>query len=217
MSEILMYVSNGLIIISFLLYLILMLINRKNIIEGKDGFNVTKDILHEYDSINIIENAGYFTIYNIKRRVIKIASRCYYGNNISDIAIPLIEAGISGIDNGKNKVINFFRKIIPNLKCLYVLPLLAISINSITYNISDAKIGLVFLVIFSFICYYLININTEVLMWVDERIKKLRDINQNNKMKIINYINNILIINKILFIGQLVMIIRFVAIILQID
>ena len=95
MNGVLFYVPNCLIIVAFLVYIIQVLIGRTQKITNSDGFNVTKDMLNEYDSINIIENKSYFTIYNIKRKVIKIASKYYYGNSISSIAIPLMEAGIS--------------------------------------------------------------------------------------------------------------------------
>ena len=70
MNLFLFYLSNGLIILTFAIYILLFLVNQKKSITTSDGFSITKDILHEYDSINIIENKGYFTIYNIKRRVI---------------------------------------------------------------------------------------------------------------------------------------------------
>ena len=90
MNEILLYISSGLIIIPFIVYFILILLNRNKQITKSDGFNITKDMLHEYDSINIIENKSYFTTYNIKRRVVRLASKNYYGNSLSDISIALI-------------------------------------------------------------------------------------------------------------------------------
>ena len=215
MNELLMYLSSGLIIVSFLLYFLLILINRNKKITNSDGFNITKDILSEYDSINIVENNSYFTIYNIKRRVIRIASRCYYGNSLSDIAVPLIEAGISGIDNNKNKVINIFRSIVPNLKCLYILSILAVFINGMTFNISDAKTSLIFLIFFSTVNYFIINIKTDALIWIDKHINKIKDIKKEDKNKIINLINNFIIFDKLLFISELIMIIRFIAIIIN--
>ena len=77
MVEILLYVSSGLIILGYVLYLFIILIGRSKIVSDSDGFDVTKDIISEYDSINIIENNGYFTVYNIKRKVIKLATKCY--------------------------------------------------------------------------------------------------------------------------------------------
>lgn len=215
MNKLLMYISDGLIIASFLLYFLLILINRNKKVTNSNGFNVTKDILSEYDSINIVENNSYITVYNIKRRVIRIASKCYYGNSLSDITIPLIEAGISGIDNNKNKVINIFRNVIPNLKCLYLLAILAVCVNGITYNVSDAKTSLLFLSLFSAVSYFIINIKTDALIWIDKHINKIKDIKKEDRNKIINLINNYIIFDKLIFIGELIMIIRFVSIIIK--
>ena len=215
MIEILKYISNGLIIISFLIYLILVLINKKKIITKSNGFNITKDILQEYNSINIVENKSYFTFYNLKRKVIKISSKCYYGSSISDISIPLIETGISAIDDYKNKTINILRNVISNLKILYLLPLIAIIINDITYNINDAKVSIAIISLFIVVNYLFINIINEAFVWVDKNIKKIDSINKNNQIIILKFINNILVLNKVIFISELLMIIRFVAIILK--
>ena len=215
MIEILKYISNGLIIISFLIYLILVLINKKKIITKSIGFNITKDILQEYNSINIVENKSYFTFYNLKRKVIKISSKCYYGSSISDISIPLIETGISAIDDYKNKTINILRNVISNLKILYLLPLIAIIINDITYNINDAKVSIAIISLFIVVNYLFINIINEAFVWVDKNIKKIDSINKNNQIIILKFINNILVLNKVIFISELLMIIRFVAIILK--
>ena len=212
MISILMYISTGLIIFGFLLYFVMFLLNNKKIIDSNDGFNVTKDILREYDSINIVENKSIFTVYNIKRKVIKIASKCYYGNSVSDIAIPLMEAGISAIDNNHNKYINFFRKIINNLKLLYILPVLALLINGISYNINDALLGLFLLVIFMGVNYILIDIKSNAYTWLSENLKLIKE---NDVDKILHFVNRIILCDKIIFIGELVMIIRFVGILLQ--
>ena len=212
MVNILMYIANCFIIFGFVGYFIMILVNRGKKVTKSDGFNITKDILHEYDSINIIENTGLFTVYNIKRKVIKIASKCYYGNSISDICIPLMEAGISAIDNNNNKYINVFRKTINNLKYLYILPIITIGINGITYNIGDARIGIVFLAIFSIISYMLIDIKSNALLWITKSIHKIKNIDSN---KIMRFINNIILFDKLIFFGELIMIIRFVAILIN--
>ena len=215
MVEYLKYITNGLIILALVSYILIVVLNRKKKITDSTGFDITKDILSDYDHINIIENKSIFTVYNIKRRVIKLASKCYYGNTISDIGISLIEAGISAIDNYKNKFINFFRSIIPNLKLLYVLPILAIGINMITYNVSDAKVSIIFILLFSLIEYLLIEIKSNALMWTDKNIKKIKEINKNNKDRVMTFINNIILIDKVIFIAELLIIIRCVAIILN--
>ena len=211
MTQTLMYVSNGLIVLGFIGYLLLVIFNQNKKTTGGNGFDITKNILDEFDSINIIENKNIFTIYNIKRKVVKIASRCYYGNNVSDIAIPLMEAGISAIDNKHNKYINFFRKIISNLKCLYILPVLAIIINLVSYNVSDVKVSLFFLAIIIIVNYILIDIKSNAYMWLSKNIKRIRNIDSE---RILRFVNNVLLCDKIIFIGELVMIIRFVQILL---
>ena len=215
MSEILMYVSNGLVEISFLMYFIITFILGNKKITDSNGFNITKDILSDYNQINIIENNSYFTVYNIKRKVIKIATRCYYGNTIRDIVIALVEAGTSGIDNDKNKVINFFRKIVPNLKVLYILSIVAVGINSITYNINDAKISLIFLSLFLIISYLIIGIRGEASEWLNKRFKKIKEINKVGQAKILKQVNNIYLLDKLIFFGELIMIIRCVIIIIK--
>ena len=212
MNNFLMYISNGLIIIAYILYFILYLINKNKIITNSNGFNITKDIIHEYNSINIVESTGYFTFYNIKRKVIHIATKCYYGNTLSYITIPLIEAGISASDNQNNKYLNFLKKIISNLKCLYILPLIAIIINSITYNISDAKISMIIITLLIIISYILIDIKTNAYLWLRD---KLND--NNHKNQILTLISNIITCDKLLFFGELLMIIRNVTILLKMN
>ena len=215
MIEILMYISSGLIILAFLLYFLLVLIGRRKKVTDSDGFNITKDIIHEYNSINIILSKSYLTVYNIKRRVIRMANRCYYGNTLSDISIPLIEAGISSVDDKKNKVINFLRKVFPNIKCLYILPLVCVIINSQTYNISDAKVSIVFFILFAIISYMVIDIKGNGIFNISNTIKKIKDISIDNRKSIISFMNKVNILDKLIFIGELMMVIRSVMIILD--
>ena len=205
MVNVLLYISNGLIIISFIFYFLIILFNKKKI-TNSDGFNVTKDILNEYDSINIIETSSVFTTYNLKRKVIKISSKCYYGNSISDISIPLMEAGISVVSN---RFIDFIKKIISNLKCLYILPVVAVILNYVFSSTLDAKVGIFTLIIFSIISYMLINLRIEAVLWVSDKLKI------KEKNDVISFLNKILLLDKFIFLGELVMIIRFVAVILE--
>ena len=212
MSIILMYVGNALILFSFLGYLILIILNNKY--KNKiDGFNLTKDILAEYNQINIIENKNIFTIYNLKRKVIKLASKCYYGNSVSNLGISLMEAGVSAIDN-KNKYLNIFRNIISNLKYLYILPIIAIFLNNITFSIGDARIAIIILIIFSIISYMLIEIKDEAYNWLCNNIKKIKNINQEN---VLSFVSKIVLIDKFIFFGELIMICRFILILFDIN
>lgn len=212
MIEILLYIANCFVMGGYIYYILFVLFNYNKSITNSNGFNIIKDILHEYDSINIIENKSIFTIYNIKRGVIKIASKCYYGSSVSAIGIPLMEAGISAIDDKHNKYINLFRKIISNLKYLYILPIVASIVNGLTFNIGDAKIAIVLLIVFSIISYILIDIKSNAALWIVQNIKKVKKI---ESKEIIRFINNIVLCDKLIFLGELMMIIRLVAILLK--
>lgn len=216
MIDLLLYITNGLIIFSYLFYLLMMLINNKKIVSESTGFDISKDMISEYNSINIIENKGYFTVYNIRRKVIKLATNCYYGSSISAISTSLMESGISVIDDNKNKFINLFRKIFPNLKLIYIFPILSVIINSLSYNVSDAKSSMIFVILFSIISYMYINIKDEVILWINNNLSNIKSISEENSFKIINFIKKINLLDKLIFISQLLMIVRFVAIILEI-
>lgn len=211
MLMILMYIANGLIIFAFLWYLLLVILNSNNKFTESDGFNVTKDILSEYDSINIIENKSIFTVYNLKRKVIKIASKRYYGNSLSDVAIPLMEAGVS-VSN--SKYLDILGKVLSNLKKLYILPIIIIIVNSVTYSLGDARIAIPLVAICALASYIIIDIKNSAYIWLDKHINNKLKI---NKEKTLKFINKIIMIDKLIFFGELLMIIRFVAIILGIN
>ena len=217
MIEILLYVSSGLIILGYVLYLFIILIGRSKIVSDSDGFDVTKDIISEYDSINIIENNGYFTVYNIKRKVIKLATKCYYGKDISSVSLALTEAGISVVDNKKNKYIDVFRVIFNNLKLLYIFPLIALFINNSSFSVNDAKVSIFIGLVLSFISYILIEIKNESIDWVSNNLKRIKNINKDNRNKIISFMNRLILFDKFIYFGELIMVIRLVLIMLEIN
>lgn len=217
MIEILLYVSSGLIILGYVLYLFIILIGRSKIVSDSDGFDVTKDIISEYDSINIIENNGYFTVYNIKRKVIKLATKCYYGKDISSVSLALTEAGISVVDNKKNKYIDIFRVIFNNLKLLYIFPLIALFINNSSFSVNDAKVSIFIGLVLSFISYILIEIKNESIDWVSNNLKRIKNINKDNRNKIISFMNRLILFDKFIYFGELIMVIRLVLIMLEIN
>ena len=214
MDIVLLYISSGLIIFSFISYFIMILIGRGRVVSKVDGFDVTKDIISEYNSINVIESKSYFTVYNINRKVIKLDTKCYYGKDLSSICLSLIEAGISVVDNKGNKYIDIFRKIFSNLKILYIFPIIAVFINNSSFNISDAKVSMIFILLFSVITYILIDIKSQASMWISDNIKKIKGISKDNSLKIISFINRLILLDKFIFFGELIMIIRFVVILL---
>lgn len=212
MIEILKYISSGLIIISLICYLLNILINKSKKISDDDGFNITKDIIQEYDMINIIENTGVISYYNLRRGVIKLSSKSYYGSDLSHISIGLMEAGVSVIDKKGNKFINIFKKIVSNLKILYIFSIITVIVNFITYTKGDAKIGLILVIISTLVIYMINSILINANDWVCNNIKKVKSVDNDGKDKIINYLNNIVSLNKIIFLGELISIITMVAI-----
>lgn len=214
--NILLYVSSGLIIVAFIGYLIMIMIGRNKIVSKVDGFDVTKDIVSEYNSINVIESKSYFTIYNIKRMVIKLDTKCYYGKDLSSICLSLIEAGISIVDNNKNKYIDIFRNIFSNLKILYIFPIIGLFINNSSFNISDAKVSIIFIFLFSVISYILINMKNQAFDWIKDNLKKIKGIDKDNRNKIVSFINNLILLDNFIFYGEFIMIMRLVFIILDI-
>ena len=215
MIEILKYISSGLIIIPFICYLLNILVNKSKKISDDDGFNITKDIIQEYDMINIIENTGMVSYYNPRRGVIKLSSKSYYGSDLSHISIGLMEAGVSVIDRKGNKFINIFKNIVSNLKILYIFPIVTVIVNFITYTKGDARIGLVIVLISGIISYMINSIVVDASDWVCNNIKKIKSVDKNGKDKIISYLNNIVNLNKIMYLGESISIITMVAILID--
>ena len=216
MNNILLYTSIGMIVFSFICYCLIIIIGRRKVVSKDNSFDITKDMISEYNSINIIESKKYFTVYNIKRKVIKLDSRSYYGKDLSSISLSLIEAAISIVDNNKNKYINIFRKIFSNLKILYLFPLISILINLITYNVSDAKVSIIFVLLISVITYIFVDIKIQSVNWIKDNIKKIKSISKVNAIEIIGFINKLILLDKMIFVGELIMIVRFVSILLEI-
>lgn len=216
MSDIFLYTSVGLVFGGYILYFILIFIGRMKNIGECNGFDVTKDIISEYDSINVIENRGYFTIYNIKRRVIKIATGCYYGKDLTSLSLSLMEAGISIVDNKKNKYINVIRTIFSNLKILYIFPLISVFISNSSFNVSDAKVSVVFMLVFAFISYILLDVKGYACEFVNKNIVKIKDVKKNDRLKIVNFMNRLLLCDKIIYFGELLMVVRMVLLMFDI-
>lgn len=215
MINILLYVSNGLILISLFFYLLLILINKNRKITNETGFDITKNITSEFDRINIIASNGKITYYNTKRKVIRLNNNCYYGNDVSSIAVSLVEAGISVIDDGKNKIINFFKIFFSNIKMVYLFSLVAIVVNIVSSTSTDAKVSLVIMTILIIFIYLYISILNDSYNWIYQNINKIKLLNKKNNLKVMQYINYIIIINKGIFLGELLIVIRMVAIILD--
>jgi len=216
MDMILLYSSNGIVILGFILYLLLIIVGSRKNVSKDSGFDITKDIISEYNSINVIETKSYFSIYNIKRRVIKLSSRCYYGRDLSSISLSLIEAGISIVDNNRNKYIDLFRNIFSNLKMLYVFGLFSIFINNSSFNVSDAKVSMIFMLIFILISYILLDIKSSGFNYVSNKLENIKDMSVDKVDKVISFMNKFLWCDKLIYYGEMLMVVRMVLIMFEI-
>ena len=214
MVNILMIIINCLILTVYISYFILIFIGRKSIISKSTSFDVCKDLISEYNSINIVESKKYFSFYNIKRNVIKLSSGCYYGKDLSSISIGLIEAGNSILKNKNNKFINIIGKLVSNLKLLYLLPIILLVINNSFYSVIDSGIGIFVVVLFILVSYNFIDIKTNIYNWLCDDLVKIKDINKDNRNKIMSFINIVLFLDKIIFVSETLVIIKFVMILL---
>lgn len=212
MLDMLLYISSFMILFSYFAYIILIIIGRSKIVGKINSFNIIKDLISNYESINIIESKGYFTIYNIKRRVIKLSTKCYYGDDLSSISISLIEAGISIVDDNHNKYLDILRNVFSNLKILYIFPILSLLINNLSFSINDAKVSIVLMFLFILIGYIVIDIKNTAYVWIVENLSKIKDISKVNSLKIFNFINIVIWLDKFIFLGEFLIICRLILI-----
>lgn len=216
MDMILLYSSNGIVILGFILYFLLIIVGSRKNVSKDSGFDITKDIISEYNSINVIETKSYFSIYNIKRRVIKLSSGCYYGRDLSSISLSLIEAGISIVDNNKNKYIDLFRNFFSNLKMLYVFGVVSIFINNSSFNVSDAKVSMIFMLIFILISYILLDIKSSGFNYVSNKLENIKETSVDKADKVIGFMNKFLWCDKLIYYGEVLMVVRMVLIMFEI-
>ena len=126
-----------------------------------------------------------------------------------------MEAGISVIDNNKDREINFFRRFFSNLKWLYVIPLVVIFIIS-QINTTEDGVILGFLIFISiYFMYMFINIKNRAYYWIVMNIDRIKQINKKDQMKVINFINKMMLCDKFIFWGELVGFLKVVMILLN--
>lgn len=216
MNEIFLYVSTGLILFSYVGYFVLIMYGRSKNVSKENSFDIVKDIISEYNSINVIESKSYFTIYNIKRKVVKLSSKIYYGSDLSSVSLSLIEAGISIVDKKKNKFLDILRNVFSNLKLLYIFPIIVVLINNSSFNVNDAKSSIIFVLIFTFLSYIVLDIKSQGIYFISENIKNIKVISKEGKVQIVNFMNKLLLFDKIIYFGELIVIVRIVFIMLGI-
>lgn len=216
MDSILLNISNVLIISFFIFYILMIYFYKNKKVTLSNGFNAVKDIISDYDSINIVLSDSYFTVYNIKRKVLKLSKLCYYGNGVSLVSLGLLEAGILIVDKNKNKFIEIFRRIFSNLKLIYLFSIVALFVSNSVYTCSNAKIGIFLILFISLFNYIYMSIKLCGCSWVSDNIVKVNDISLENKKVIISYMYKFIYLDYIILISEGLMIIRLLLKIINI-
>lgn len=209
MLNVLLYLSTGLIIFVFIFYMLLVLFSKNNDLDNT-GFDISNELLSSYDGIKIIFSKGLFSYYDIKRKIIKLNQKCYYGKSISDISISLIETGSFISDSKGNKFIELCRKIIPSLKILYILPIVSVFISCSTYSINDSKLSMFIILLFVILHFSIINLKKETQDLILEQKIELKN-------KIMSFVKLLISLDYLILFGYILMMFRFVMIIFNIN
>ena len=209
MLNVLLYLSTGLIIFVFIFYMLLVLFSKNNDLDNT-GFDVSNELLSSYDGIKIIFSKGLFSYYDIKRKIIKLNQKCYYGKSIMDISISLIKTGSFISDNKGNKFIELCRKIIPSLKILYILPIVSVFISCSTYSINDSKLSMFIILLFVILHFSIINLKKETQDLILEQKIELKN-------KIMSFVKLLISLDYLILVGYILMMFRFVMIIFNIN
>lgn len=209
-SNILLLISIVVVIFSYLIILIKYFIYKKKSINNYSGFDGAKEVTSNYEEINIVSSSDViFSEYDIKRNVIRLNDKNYDGNSYFDVAVSMILAGYSLVNNINGNYFKF-KTIIKKINYLGFVSLAGIIMSCFISNIGDAKIGIVVLIlllVYQYMRYQIVVLaNSEIKEVID---KELYD-------KVSDIISTIINFNKMSFIVMLILLMRLVVIILGI-
>ena len=206
----LLFVLGGILLfVAYVRIFICYLINRKEFVDDVNGFDVTKEILSNYDEINIVESKEVFlSQYKLKRGVIRLNSNNYEGNNIFCFSIVSQLAGYSLGSMEKDYYFGYFKKIFPTIDWLNKSGIVATLICGFTNTIGDAKIGLFLLILVLIYQYFILQMNTVSIDKVEDYL------NKSNMKKVRKCLDVFHFLHKVSFIGTLIYILREIVLIL---
>lgn len=209
-SNILLLISIGLVIFSYLIILIKYFIYNKKRIDSYSGFDGAKEVTSNYDEINIVNSSDViFSEYDAKRNVIRLNKKNYDGNSCFDVAVSMVLAGYSLVNINNDKYFKF-KTLIRKIGYISFCSLVGIVLSYFVSNIGDAKIGIVVLVLLGVYQY----MRYQIAVLANDEIKVVIDSDIYDKVG--DVINSIISFNKLSFIVILLLIIRLVVIILGI-
>lgn len=204
-NYILLIVLIVLVGISYLILLINFIKNKNNKMDSYNGFDCAKEITFSYDEINIVSCNGVFSLYDVKRNVIRLNSKNYDGNSFIDISVGSMLAGISLV-NSDNKNRFIFKRV----RVISFLSLIIMILSFLVSSIGDARIMMVISLISLFYLYIKYQMINEAVSLIESNLNI--DVYSKIKSIIMGYVN----FYKISFISILVIIVRLVVIMLGI-
>lgn len=164
----------GLVLVVFLYgsLFVCYVVNRKS--DEKDtGSSLVLKFLGD-GNINLIECKEYaFSKYNVKRKMVKLASNTYNGNGYFYLAVGSLLAGYSLINN---KFLNFIGNIFKEVRVISFSPVLVMVFSCISRNVGDCRLCLVLLGVIAVYQYMLNNINVLAVNEIDcsdNRVNKI--------------------------------------------
>ena len=190
---------------SYLILLINWITSKNNKIDNYNGFDIAKEITSNYDEINIVSCNDMFSMYDLKRNVIRLNNKNYEGNSFVDISIGAMLAGISLVNSDNRNKFIFKRVRVISLASL-IMMFLSFLVNSI----GDARI----MMIITFGCLLYLFMRYQMVSGAVSLIECNMDKNIYSKIKsiVMGYVN----FYKISFISLLVVLVRLVVIMLGI-
>lgn len=206
----------GIILITFS-YLKLMFVylkTKNNQAKDLNGFEVAKELTANYNEINIIESKEISSSrYNLKRKVIRLTTKNYYATDFFSLAITSYLSGYSLLNMNKDKNITNFSKVFKNIDSFDKSSLLAIILSLFTNTITDAKLGVIALIIILFYQYLRIQISNSAIQISSQELNK--QVKEEEYQSITKIMPSFLQISTMSFITTLILILREVAIILN--
>lgn len=207
-SNVLLNGSIVLVIFSYLLVLIKYFVYKKKKIDNYSGFDGAKEVTSNYEEINIVNSSDViFSEYDAKRNVIRLNNRNYDGNSYFDVAISMILAGYSLVNNNNSSYFKF-KTIIKKINYLGFVSLIGVVLSCFVGNIGDAKLGIVFVLLLAVYQY----MRYQIIFLANDEIKEVID--KDVYDKVCSIINTIINFNKISFVVMLILLMRLVVIIL---
>lgn len=148
-----------LIVIELILILMnyITLLKGKKDIKDKTTFDYAKE-LNSYDEINVIASKNVkYTCYNTRRNILYLTNK--FSEKKDSFSLSIVKL-LTNIKNANKKYLNLYNKFFKNIYISNISPILVLLITTITKQIQDAQIGIIFLTLIFIYQYVVLEIFT---------------------------------------------------------